>query len=215
MADRTGTRPGDTDREHVARLLQEHYAAGRLADDEFEQRLHAAYAARTVAELAAVTAGLPPVSAGGPGYRTSGARIAGRRLLHRLQLAAVASVAAAGAGCVAAAIWLPHGILIAVILAALILPVLVASALAGAALWLARRAWHSGAWLEAVPMAAGAPWLGRAVWAARALLAGRAVWRAGRRLRRPRRVHRAAAYYQDHPGGAWHSAQVSDARPVR
>jgi class 3 adenylate cyclase len=52
-------RASDEDRERVAVLLREHYGAGRLSADDLSERLEAAYAARTDAELAALTADLP------------------------------------------------------------------------------------------------------------------------------------------------------------
>lgn len=133
-----------------------------------------------------------------------------QRAARRLRMAALAGLAAFLGICLLAALLLPHGVLLAAVLAILVLPVLVLSVLTVAAVWLGRRAWRSGAWLEAVPVAVGAPWLGRVLWAARALLAGRFLWRAGRRMRRPLRARRATAYYQDGPGGAWQPAQVRD-----
>lgn len=57
-------RISDHDREQTAAAIREHYAAGRLDSNEFEERLQAAYAARTQGELNALTADLPslPVS---------------------------------------------------------------------------------------------------------------------------------------------------------
>jgi hypothetical protein len=52
-------RAADTDREHVADLLQRHTAAGRLTLDEYEERVTAAWQASTLAELASLTADLP------------------------------------------------------------------------------------------------------------------------------------------------------------
>jgi len=54
-----------------------------------------------------------------------------------------------------------------------------------------RRAWRSVAWMEAVPTAAGLPWLGRVVWAVRAALAGKALWRLRHLRRRARYQPRA------------------------
>src|SRR5229473_2390503 len=50
-------------------------------------------------------------------------------------------------------------------------------------IWLGRRAWRRGAWLEALPVLVGMPWLGRAIWAGRAVWMGRAAWRASARFR--------------------------------
>lgn len=64
MAETGHLRISDQDREQVAGAIREHYAAGRLDGTEFEERLQAAYAARTQAELDALTADLPalPIS---------------------------------------------------------------------------------------------------------------------------------------------------------
>jgi hypothetical protein len=52
-------RAGDEDRERVVARLREHLVAGRLTLDEFSERLDAAYAARTHAELEPLTRDLP------------------------------------------------------------------------------------------------------------------------------------------------------------
>jgi len=52
-------RASDADRESIVAQLREHGAAGRLDVDELEQRIGAAYAARTHGELAALLADLP------------------------------------------------------------------------------------------------------------------------------------------------------------
>lgn len=52
-------RASDAERERVADALREHYAAGRLDSDELSERLDGAYAARTVADLARLSADLP------------------------------------------------------------------------------------------------------------------------------------------------------------
>ncbi len=49
--------------------------------------------------------------------------------------------------------------------------------------WIAWRMWRRGAWLEALPLLAGQPWLSRVVWAARLLWTGHALWRLRARLR--------------------------------
>ena len=53
------TRVSDADREAVAARLREHYAAGRLSLDEFQDRLDAVYRAQVAGELNMVTDGLP------------------------------------------------------------------------------------------------------------------------------------------------------------
>jgi len=62
-------RAADSDRERVAADLREHFAAGRLQEEEFGERLDTVYAATTMAELDRVRSDLPdprplPVPAG-------------------------------------------------------------------------------------------------------------------------------------------------------
>ena len=52
-------RASDAEREHLAGLLREHAAQGRLTVDELDERLDRVYAARTRGELAPVVADLP------------------------------------------------------------------------------------------------------------------------------------------------------------
>jgi len=58
-------RISDEDREHAAAAIREHFAAGRLDNAEFEQRLQTVYAAKTRGELDQLTADLPvlPITA--------------------------------------------------------------------------------------------------------------------------------------------------------
>jgi hypothetical protein len=56
-------RASDADRERVAGVLRDAHAEGRLTMPEFEERLEATYAARTLAELAPLTRDLPAPSA--------------------------------------------------------------------------------------------------------------------------------------------------------
>lgn len=60
MATPSGLRVGDADREATAASLREHYAQGRLTLAEFQQRLDAAFAARTDRDLARVNEDLGP-----------------------------------------------------------------------------------------------------------------------------------------------------------
>jgi hypothetical protein len=53
------TRASDADRDAAAGLLNEAFAEGRLTADEHDQRLSAAYAARTWQQLRQLTADLP------------------------------------------------------------------------------------------------------------------------------------------------------------
>ena len=52
-------RASDADRDRVATLLREHYSAGRLSDEDLNERIEAAYDARAMSELEALTADLP------------------------------------------------------------------------------------------------------------------------------------------------------------
>ena len=78
---------------------------------------------------------------------------------------------------------LVHGGALQVVLLTVLAMVLAAGFVAAAAGWVALRLWRRGAWLEALPLLAGAPWLSRVVWAARVLWTGRALWRLRARLR--------------------------------
>jgi len=53
-------RASHTDREHVIDTLKTAFTDGRLDKDELDDRVAQTFAARTYAELAAVTADLPP-----------------------------------------------------------------------------------------------------------------------------------------------------------
>jgi Domain of unknown function (DUF1707) len=53
-------RIGDADRERVAERLRRAAGEGRLSPEELEERLEAAFAARTEAELTPLVADLPP-----------------------------------------------------------------------------------------------------------------------------------------------------------
>src|SRR3954454_112340 len=63
----SGLRASDADRERVAERLREHYGEGRLSDYDLSERIDAAYRARTISELEALTVDLP--STQGPGHR--------------------------------------------------------------------------------------------------------------------------------------------------
>ncbi|GGW35848.1 hypothetical protein GCM10010503_09540 [Streptomyces lucensis JCM 4490] len=60
-------RASDADRERVAEVLRDAVAEGRLDMAEFEERLEAAYTARTYGELAPLTRDLPASGAVAPG----------------------------------------------------------------------------------------------------------------------------------------------------
>jgi hypothetical protein len=55
------SRIGDEERHKVAELLGDHLAHGRLTQEEFEERLAAAFDARTAGELGKLLADLPAV----------------------------------------------------------------------------------------------------------------------------------------------------------
>ncbi len=52
-------RAADVDREHVAQMLSVHLSSGRLTMPEYEDRVAAVYAARTLGQLRAQLEGLP------------------------------------------------------------------------------------------------------------------------------------------------------------
>jgi hypothetical protein len=56
-------RASDEQRDRAAAELREHFAAGRLTEDELSERLDAAYAARTEGELQALRRDLPALPA--------------------------------------------------------------------------------------------------------------------------------------------------------
>lgn len=60
--ERPELRASDSDRERVAEVLRDALAEGRLAMEEFEERLESTYRARTYGELAPLTADLPGAS---------------------------------------------------------------------------------------------------------------------------------------------------------
>jgi hypothetical protein len=52
-------RASDADRDRAAQQIREHFAAGRLTQEEMDERIQAAYAARTDGELRRLLADLP------------------------------------------------------------------------------------------------------------------------------------------------------------
>jgi DUF1707 SHOCT-like domain len=85
-------RASDQDREAAARELREHFAAGRLSQDELNDRLEAAYAAKTSSQLASLRADLP--AAAGELAVARPRELARRRVLHDLGAVALADAAA-------------------------------------------------------------------------------------------------------------------------
>ncbi len=63
MADRSDLRASDEQRDRAAREIREHFAAGRLTDEELSERVQAVYDARTVGEINALLADLPKLPA--------------------------------------------------------------------------------------------------------------------------------------------------------
>jgi hypothetical protein len=77
-ADHSLMRVSDSDREQAADVLREAAGHGRISMDELDERLELAYAAKTYADLAAVTRDLPgPVQAPGPVQPAMAGRIGG------------------------------------------------------------------------------------------------------------------------------------------
>ena len=66
---RPDLRLSDADRDDAIARLSEHYAAGRLDKDEFDERSDAVWSARTEADLAPVFADLGPTPAERARYR--------------------------------------------------------------------------------------------------------------------------------------------------
>jgi Domain of unknown function (DUF1707) len=69
MASQSYMRVGDADREATAGELREHFASGRLTQEEFDERLNQTFAAKTRADLDAVLRDLPsarPLTATAP-----------------------------------------------------------------------------------------------------------------------------------------------------
>jgi hypothetical protein len=83
MAEPADVRASDEDRERVAIEIREHFAAGRLDEDELGERVAAVYAARTTSELKGLRADLPPLPATGADQR---AELVERRAELRRQL---------------------------------------------------------------------------------------------------------------------------------
>ncbi len=63
MAGSDDLRVSDEQRDRAAQEIREHFAAGRLTEDELSERIQAAYDARTEGELKALTADLPKLPA--------------------------------------------------------------------------------------------------------------------------------------------------------
>jgi hypothetical protein len=91
---RPALRASDADRERVARILGEHGAAGRLTPEELDERLDAAYAARTHGELDRLLDDLPGPPAPRVPDRTR--EVARAHLAHRAGLSVIACLVCVG-----------------------------------------------------------------------------------------------------------------------
>ncbi len=131
-----------------------------------------------------------------------------RRAARFVMWSALAGIAGVIALAALIAMLIPHELLV-VILIVLAVPVVLLALGTAVLVWVGRRAWRSGAWMELLPIPAGMPWLGRVVWAVRTLVVSRAFWRLGRRVRRSRSRY-PDAQYQAHPDGPWVQARVGD-----
>jgi hypothetical protein len=181
----------DADREASTAQLREHYAAGRLSLDEFQDRLDAVYRAQTVWDLGRVTDSLPHegvvIPPAGPwgGYRGGDPVMravlarAGRRIMLAFGVVTAGSLLVLTLLITA---FMVHGGLLGVVVGALLAIFAVGVAAVGALVWLARRLWRRHAWIEAVPLVAGQPWLSWVARMARLLFTGRALWQLRTRL---------------------------------
>ena len=105
MAGSDDLRVSDEQRERAAADIREHYAAGRLTDDELSERVQAAYSARTEGELKALTADLPRLPATRAEQKAETAQR--RRDLQRRLLQEAGG--GSGAFLVCTAIWVASG----------------------------------------------------------------------------------------------------------
>jgi Domain of unknown function (DUF1707) len=80
VTDDAQLRASDAQRDSAAAEIREHYAAGRLTDDEFTERLDAVYQARTQGELRELRRDLPALRI------NTGAELAERRRRLRGEL---------------------------------------------------------------------------------------------------------------------------------
>jgi hypothetical protein len=87
-------RASDAEREEVSRQLSAHAAAGRLTPEELDERLDAAYAARTHGELVRLLEDLPAAPA--PPGEDPARAVARTRLAHRAGAAAIVALLCVG-----------------------------------------------------------------------------------------------------------------------
>jgi hypothetical protein len=55
----SGPKASDADRERFAKQLNQHYAEGRLSDEDYQDRIDRVFAARTLIELYSIISDLP------------------------------------------------------------------------------------------------------------------------------------------------------------
>jgi hypothetical protein len=105
VAERSDLRIADEDRERAAREIREHFAAGRLTEEELDERVHAVYQARTADELDRLRADLPRLPATAAEQRAE--LVARRRDLQRRLLQQTGGALVPFAICTA--IWIASG----------------------------------------------------------------------------------------------------------
>ena len=98
-------RVSDAERDRAAQDLREHFAAGRLSEDELDERVQVAYRARTAPELHAVLEDLPRLPVSPAQHRAE--LVERRRRLQRRLLQETGGGIAAFVVCTA--IWLGSG----------------------------------------------------------------------------------------------------------
>jgi DUF1707 SHOCT-like domain len=98
-------RASDEQRDRAAQAIREHFAAGRLTDEELDARVQAAYAARTEGELGTLLADLPKLPASPAQQKAE--LVARRRELQRRMLQEAGGGAALFLLCTV--IWLVDG----------------------------------------------------------------------------------------------------------
>jgi hypothetical protein len=98
-------RVSDEQRDRAAHEIRDHYAAGRLTDDELSERVQAVYSARTEGELKALTADLPKLPATRAQQKAE--VVQRRRALQRRLLQEAGG--GSGAFLICTAIWLASG----------------------------------------------------------------------------------------------------------
>jgi hypothetical protein len=105
VSDQGDLRVSDEERERAAQEIREHFAAGRLSEDELSERLAAVYRSQTAQELRALRSDLPQLP---PTPAQQRAELAERRrLLQRRLLQETGGGVAAFVLCTA--IWLSSG----------------------------------------------------------------------------------------------------------